>query len=233
MQRCHEVSLEDSGFVVLPKLISAEKRERLSLAYDAAMSTGSAPDLRVSRDGSNIRLNHLIDYGTEFDDLLVLGSIMDLCEHVIGRRFKLSGLLARTVLPGATEQSLHVDVAVNSADWPLVGFIVMVDDFRDDNGATRFVPGSHKWAQAWKDATTKDRPVHDQCIAACGLAGSVIVFNGSTWHAQGANVSNAPRRSIQGAYIPLAGTCATDWRSLQSQILARLPSGTKQILGAE
>ena len=26
-------------------------------------------------------------------------------------------------------------------DWPLVGFILMVDEFRPDNGATRFVPG--------------------------------------------------------------------------------------------
>lgn len=78
-----------------------------------------------------------------------------------------------------------MDVAVNSADWPLVGFIVMVDDFRNGNGATRFVPGSHKWAHDWKDATTNHRPAHDQQVAACGTAGSVIVFDGSTWH--GAN----------------------------------------------
>lgn len=34
----------------------------------------------------------------------------------------------------------------DSADWPLVGFILMIDEFRPDNGATRFVPGSHRWA---------------------------------------------------------------------------------------
>jgi hypothetical protein len=233
VQRCHQLSLEDSGFVVIPDLISAEKRERLSMAYDRAMSVGRAPDLRISRDGSNIRLNHLINYETEFDDLLVLGPIVELCELVIGQRFKLSGLRARTVLPGATEQSLHVDVAVTSADWPLVGFIVMVDDFRRDNGATRFVPGSHKWIQDWKDSTTNDRPEHDQHVSACGTAGSVIVFDGSTWHGQGANVSNEPRRSIQGTYIPRAGTSATDWTSLHSEILTRLPPATKRMLSAE
>ena len=70
------------------------------MAYDRAMRVGRAPDLRISRDGSNIRLNHLINYETEFDDLLVLGPIVELCELVIGQRFKLSGLRARTVLPG-------------------------------------------------------------------------------------------------------------------------------------
>jgi hypothetical protein len=28
----------------------------------------------------------------------------------------------------------------DSVDWPLVGFILMIDEFRADNGATRFAP---------------------------------------------------------------------------------------------
>ncbi len=38
-------------------------------------------------------------------------------------------------------------------------------------------------------------------VPACGPAGSTIVFNGSTWHGHGANETEVPRRSIQGAYI--------------------------------
>ena len=45
---------------------------------------------------------------------------------------------------GRGPQALHVDVGRHAAEWPLVGFILMVDDFRPDNGATRFVPGSHR-----------------------------------------------------------------------------------------
>jgi ectoine hydroxylase-related dioxygenase (phytanoyl-CoA dioxygenase family) len=45
------------------------------------------------------------------------------CCQVIGGAFQLSSFHARTLL----------------------GFILMVDDFRPDNGMTRFVPGSHRW----------------------------------------------------------------------------------------
>ena len=126
----------------------------------------------------------------------------------------------RTVLPGGSEQALHVDVAVGSADWPLVGFIIMVDDFLAENGATRFVPGSHRWTVERNDATSNQRLDHPQQVVAGGTAGSAILFNGSTWHGHGANITNTPRRSIQGAYVPARGTCAEDWRSLSPQSLA-------------
>jgi ectoine hydroxylase-related dioxygenase (phytanoyl-CoA dioxygenase family) len=233
MRRRDKASLQDAGFLVLPDVISSGRLERLSTAYDGALSKGGAPDLKTARDGSQVRLAQLVKYDTEFDNLLVLGPVLEACEAIIGQRFKMSGLRARTVFPGAAGQGLHVDVAVDQDDWPVVGFIVMLDAFRGENGATRFVPGSHKWAKRWRNATTNDRPNHDEEVAACGTAGSVIVFNGSTWHGFGANVTNAPRRSIQGHYVPPKGTCSTCWESLQPEILARLPAATRQILGIE
>jgi len=170
-----------------------------------------------------VRLANLVRYDATFEKLLAIRSILSACEAVIGERFKLSGLRARTVLPGGAEQSLHVDVAADSSDWPLVGFIIMVDEFRVENGATRFVPGSHRWAESWKGVTTNDRPNYSRAVAACGTAGSVIVFHGSTWHGHGSNVVQTARRSIQGAYIPESGVCSQEWSSLSPEFPARVP----------
>jgi ectoine hydroxylase-related dioxygenase (phytanoyl-CoA dioxygenase family) len=74
----------------------------------------------------------------------------------------------------------------------MVGFIYMVDEFRPDNGATLFIPGSQG---------AENLPATFNLVPACGPAGSVIVFNGSVWHGHGANKTEKPRRSIQGAYI--------------------------------
>jgi ectoine hydroxylase-related dioxygenase (phytanoyl-CoA dioxygenase family) len=110
-------------------------------------------------------------------------------------------MLARAVNPDSPAQELHVDFRREEAGWPMLGFILMVDEFRSDNGATRFVPGSHKWPAIPDDLITA-RPADDEGrVVACGPAGSVILYNGSVWHGHAANQTALPRRSIQGAYI--------------------------------
>ena len=74
----------------------------------------------------------------------------------------------------------------------MVGFILMIDDFTPENGATCFAPGSQG-----REAL----PASFGLLEACGASGSVIVFNGSVWHGYGPNLSDTLRRSIQGAYI--------------------------------
>jgi ectoine hydroxylase-related dioxygenase (phytanoyl-CoA dioxygenase family) len=83
----------------------------------------------------------------------------------------------------------------------MVGFIMMIDEFRADNGATRFVPGSHKWPTIPGDLMKNAASDHKRQVLACGPAGSVIVYNGSVWHGHTANQTAEPRRSIQGAFI--------------------------------
>jgi len=83
----------------------------------------------------------------------------------------------------------------------MVGFIIMVDEFRSDNGATRFVPGSHNWPTIPDDPIKDPDADHERQLLACGPAGSVILYNGSVWHGLSANQTSEPRRSIQGAFI--------------------------------
>jgi ectoine hydroxylase-related dioxygenase (phytanoyl-CoA dioxygenase family) len=192
--------LEQRGFCVLPSLVPAAQLSRIAAAYDRAFAAGQPPALRRATSGGDVRLAGLVDRGAEFHELAALEPVLACCEAIIGTPLKLSSFLGRTVLPGARAQPLHVDIRRGDAGWPLVGFIVMVDEFRAGNGATRFVPGSHIVEQ---DDTVYDgnsRPERDAELA-CGPPGSVIVYHGSTWHGYSSNDSPAPRRSIQGAYV--------------------------------
>jgi ectoine hydroxylase-related dioxygenase (phytanoyl-CoA dioxygenase family) len=108
---------------------------------------------------------------------------------------------ARSVHPNTPAQALHVDFAHDDHGWPMVGFIIMVDEFRQNNGATRFVPGSHRRSPSANDRAPDEHAIREQEVLACGPAGSLIIYNGSIWHGHSANLTSEPRRSIQGAYI--------------------------------
>jgi hypothetical protein len=222
--------LQERGFVVVP---GPEPTERLALfadAYDAAVDKATAADIRIG--STSTKVTDFVNRGVEFDRLYVFPPLLEACCRVIGRPFKLSSLLARTLRSHTPSQELHVDVARGSADWPLVGFIFMVDDFRSDNGATRFIPGSHRWVRTPEDAVSDPRGHCAGQVLACGEAGSLLVFDGSTWHGHTANTSNGPRRSLQGAFIPQDGRAGTDFAARMSpETRSRLGTLALQLTG--
>lgn len=191
----HVQELRDVGFVVIPGPVAPDRLAQLAEAYDAAVLC--AATYEVSIGSSTTRVNDFVNRGPEFDGLYVYQPILDACCLIIGQPFKLSTMHARTVRPYSPAQNLHVDSRREGQGWPIVGFIMMVDEFRSDNAATRFVPGSHKWDTMPTD-TSAD---YEGEVLACGPVGSVIIYNGSVWHGHSANQVGEPRRSIQGAYI--------------------------------
>ena len=195
--------LGNLGFVVLPGPAIPGGCERLSEAYDQAVAAAAPEDVSIR---SSTRVSDFVNRGPEFDGIYLYGPLLAACCRIIGRPFKLSAMLARTLEPGAPEQPLHVDVQRGADGWPLAGFILMVDEFRPENGATRFVPGSH-WLEGEPSAACGEP------VLACGPAGSIILFNGSVWHGHTANRSTGRRRSIQGAFIPREARAAIDQAS--------------------
>lgn len=199
--------LLDDGFVIMPGPISAGGCRRLSEAYDHAVATADAEDVRIS---TSTRVNDFVNRGPEFDGIYTYGPLLAACRSIIGRPFKLSGMRGRTLEPGAPGGTLHVDVEHRADGWPLVGFILMVDAFDAENGATRFVPGTHRQPLAPRDVLEDVTAPHEGQVLACGPAGSIIVFNASVWHGHTANRSDRRRRSVQGHFVPREARASTD-----------------------
>jgi hypothetical protein len=171
----------------------------LVAAYDAAVLAAHPDDVSTGRSTS--RVHDFVYRGPEFDELYIYGPFLAACCCIIAQPFKLSTMHARAVNPNSPAQALHVDFRREVGGWLMVAFIIMVDDFRSENGATRFVPGSHLWRQVPGDLRKDLTEDFEGQLPVCGPAGSVVIYNGSVWHGHTANRTSRPRRSIQGSYI--------------------------------
>jgi hypothetical protein len=207
--------------------VHSPKPETIAAHYASGYE---ADGLRQGASQLDRKGSRFVNRGPEFDGLYIHRPVLAACCQVIGRPFKLSTMLARTVEPGTPAQRLHVDVKRGTDGWPLVGFIVMVDAFHAENGATRFVPGSHRWPRE-PDVEQHLSDTHGREVLACGPAGSVIIFNGSVWHGHRANRSKRSRRSIQGAFIPREARAAMDQAArIRPETFGRLSDLAKYIL---
>jgi ectoine hydroxylase-related dioxygenase (phytanoyl-CoA dioxygenase family) len=191
--------LRDVGFVVIPGPVACDRLPQLAATYDAAVASANSDDVKIGSTSTRVR--DFVNRSSEFDNLYLYQPMLEACCSIIAQPFRLSTIHARTVRPRMPAQGLHVDFERDKDGWTMVGFILMVDEFRSDNGATRFIPGSHNWSTVPDKLKNDHQADYENQIVACGPAGSLIVFNGSVWHGHTANSSDKSRRSIQGAFI--------------------------------
>jgi ectoine hydroxylase-related dioxygenase (phytanoyl-CoA dioxygenase family) len=186
------------------------------------MREADAADRREG--GTTIRVLDFVNRSAKFDPIYIYGPLLSVCSQILKQPFKLSTMIGRTLLPGKPAQQLHVDHPSDGLGWTMAGFIFMIDEFRSDNGATLFLPGSHRKELA---------EIPDgRLVPACGLAGSMIIYNGSVWHGHGANTTREPRRSVQGAFIRREAIGATDFAPrMRSETLQRIGPVAKYLLG--
>jgi ectoine hydroxylase-related dioxygenase (phytanoyl-CoA dioxygenase family) len=143
--------------------------------------------------------------------------------------------------PGSEHQALHRDEAVWE-DVPkphpqlqLASVIAFVD-FTKDNGATRVVPGSHRWPDrelpAFERMKSPVVPTEDQIAYAEMEAGSAVIYLGGTMHGGGANSTDVARRGAHLSYcLGWLRTEENNYLSTPPEIAAKLPRQSQEILG--
>ena len=210
--------LDERGYAVLPGLIDdkwlAALRERFE---DICDQEGVAAGIEVTQEAGARRLSDLVNKGEVFDRVYTNPTVLAAIHHVIGRDFKLSSLNARDALPGEGHQKLHPDWFTddNSKDYDgrfhVCNSIWLLDDFTEDNGCTRFVPGTHlgQHPDMWQALRTPLGQHPDSVVMAAhpkeehlvASAGSVAVFNSHIWHGGTLNRTKDSKRRALHCYF--------------------------------
>jgi hypothetical protein len=211
--------LRQRGFMVNDGPFASHEIANIAENYNRSFA--STPDAQIKRGRTSTCWGGLVAL-KPFYRIYSHPSLLSAASERIGGPMKLSSFHARSLLPNVVAEPPHQDVAPGTDGYPLVAFIFMVDEFRFENGATRFIAGSQNGPRPPADAATFD---------ACGRAGSILIFDGTTWHGHGANRTDRPRRSIQGAFIPQHHTAARRWADELSVVQADwLPADARHLL---
>ena len=196
--------LDERGCTTLPGLFSAELvrglRERTEILF---AEEGAAAGSEFKQEVGAKRLANLVNKGNLFLEVINHPHVLELVRVVLGEDFKLSSLNARMALPhNGRGQPLHADMGAVEDEFGywVCNAIWMLTDFTHDNGAIRFVPGSHRWRRR-PEATLHDPHVpHPDEETLTGPAGTVVVMNAHLWHGGLPNDTAEPRTAIHAFY---------------------------------
>lgn len=196
--------LDEQGYVVLEDCMPGDLLEGLrARILELFAEEGEHAGHEFLQEEHAHRLANLVDKGEVFQRAIVLPDVIARVADVLGPEFKLSSLNARSADPhGGVGQPLHADmgaIADERGYWAC-NTVWMLDDFTPENGATRMVPGSHRWRKLPKDVLADPLAPHTDEILLTGRAGSVAVMNAHMWHGGTANSTAAPRLAMHAFY---------------------------------
>jgi ectoine hydroxylase-related dioxygenase (phytanoyl-CoA dioxygenase family) len=210
--------LDADGYVLVEGLFSPDEVATAHADLDRVLAT--TPTGRNAFEGfATKRIYALFAKTRTFDQAAIHPLLLGVLDRVLGH-YHLSAPTGILIGPGEAAQILHYDDSIYPVPRPhpemVLNTMWALDDFTEANGATRIVPGSHRWTN---EHPTEDTPTIDATMP----AGSVLFYTGSVWHGGGANRTDRPRLGVILEY-------AASWLRQQETHLLSVPRATARQL---
>jgi hypothetical protein len=190
-------SLERDGYAVIERLVPPDDVRAIK---DDVLPRLHAPFARNNFEGMRTqRLYGVIAQTLACNPLIEHPVVLALCDKFLEPNYLLSQLQVINILPGEAQQPLHHDDAFYP--WPRprrsLGLAALwsIDPYTQENGATVVIPGSHLWPDRLPTEEDKAR-----AVSIVMPEGSLLFILGTTWHAGGANRSQAPRMCVAAQF---------------------------------
>jgi len=233
--------LESAGAVVLDDFLDADVLARFNTEIDARLeqeAEGKAVLSPAIQWFMGAKTRHITGVAAKSrvfaEEVLVHPALLAVCDAVLlpncaNYRLNIAHVLDRG--PGSEQQLLHRDELVwvhlpKPHPEVQVASIIALEDFTAENGATRIVPGSHRWAQ-------ERQPEENEIAIAEMPAGTAVVYLGATIHGGGPNTSDARRRRGMHMSFNLGWlrTEENNYLSVPPDIARTLPEKAQALLG--
>jgi ectoine hydroxylase-related dioxygenase (phytanoyl-CoA dioxygenase family) len=220
-------TLHRDGYAVVEGVIDREAAaaKRAELAEIFARTPSGRDDFEghLTR-----RIYALFAKTRALDELATHPLILDVLDRVLVD-YQLSAPTGIQIGPGEVAQPLHPDDALYPIPRPHQELVVNVmwplEDFTAANGATRVVPGSHRWIDGVPGPDTETVPVEMP-------AGSALIYLGSLWHGGGANTTDHARIGVVLHYgLAWLRSVENHVLAVPSDVVAGLSPRLQELLG--
>ncbi|MDQ0468656.1 phytanoyl-CoA dioxygenase family protein [Labrys wisconsinensis] len=212
--------LDEDGFFIVEGVLPDATVDRMRSEFErihAVENDRGGHEVHVEPGAR--RISNIFNKTDAFDACLEIPEVLGAAHYLLGE-IKVHGANLRDPVQGYGKQDLHVDVPkLFDDDWWVVNAMIMMDDMTPDNGPTRVVPGSHRWAPInvpyVNQGDWEPRPLspaeaarvpedlgapYPGEVLVTAPAGSAIICNSSMWHAGTLKRSNTYRRMLHLTY---------------------------------
>ena len=238
--------VERDGGVIIEGLASLDIVEAINRDVDPSLQSqrpGAKEDWFNVFFGANTkRFTDVVVASSVFRDTVLqdptILAVADEVMHRICDSYWLQSTQVIEIGPGNVRQMLHRDMANYPIFLPMgpaapeivINFLIALTEFREDNGATRVIPGSH----LWPDYFALDDETHQPMTVPVEMQpGDALLVSGKVAHGGGANVTTDEyRRGLALAFSPgfLLPEQAFPFE-VPLELARTLPEKTQQLLG--
>lgn len=236
-----EQALRDDGGVIVEGFLAPDVIERIKTEIADARARANPgmhhlnPAVQFFYGDKTRHVNGMAAHSRTFaTEVMIHPLYLALCDRILlpscaRYQLNLGHLIDRG--PGSQAQLLHRDEVVwvhlpqPHAEIQMASMIAL-EEFRVDNGATRLVPGSHRWPRA-------RQPEEHEIADAVMPAGSAVIYLGSTIHGAGANSTAGEwRPGLHISYVlGWLRTEENNYLAVPPEVARTLPRAAQEVLG--
>lgn len=223
--------MAEQGWALFPRQLQspvvAAMGAEVERIYDICRAVQVRNGVAGNMDGT---AHHILGYGGAIDRFVDDLPLYERIEGHFGGKVIILNAGAVLNRPDASAYTSrpHRDIRAFSPGYPLsLNMLVMLDDFTEQNGATRLLPGSHL-----KPEMPSDADFACDAIQVTGKAGDILLFDSLTVHAAAPNRTARARRALTLCFGRPFMKPQMDWpRFLSAEAEAALSRKGRQLLG--
>ncbi|MBR0696577.1 phytanoyl-CoA dioxygenase family protein [Bradyrhizobium lablabi] len=214
--------IHTNGFAIVENVIEEQALRRIKTEMSSLFELASFGENEFH--GYRTRRIHGLLAKTRALDVLVMHPVaLVVAEAILGAEFQLSIGVGIEILPGESAQPLHREgdlyPSVRADVTTVLSSMWTLTEFTERNGATRMVRESH----LGREGAT---------VVATAGPGSLILWQGKTLHAAGANLDSTSRIGINFDYnLGWLRQQENQYLSIPPPIAARLPERLQRLIG--